>query len=153
MNNYNKFTSMNIQELSTWLDKYGQFDGSPWTTWFDNTYCSKCEGIEVAAKDTIKILGFKSFCKSSVECSYCEIHHTCRFFPGRAVPNNRDIIEMWLQKELEEQRDIMQVSGSMRIIMELSLPSVRAASKVELSHPSGLLMILKDIIIIVPFVE
>ncbi len=45
MTNFAKFHSMDIDELSEWLDKYGVFDGKPWFEWFDKTYCNNCEAI------------------------------------------------------------------------------------------------------------
>lgn len=34
-NVFDRFKSMNIDELAEWLDKYGMFENSPWMLWFD----------------------------------------------------------------------------------------------------------------------
>ena len=44
--------------------------------------------------------GFKLLFKNETECSYCEIHKKCRYFPDmEEIPSNTDIIEMWLKEE------------------------------------------------------
>lgn len=95
MTNMTDLQSMNIDELTEWLDEYGQFDGSPWMEWFDNSYCKKCEPIMCHYKD------------SEVEfpCSYCELEHKCRYFSDMSdIPNNKDIIRMWLMKESDRKK-------------------------------------------------
>ena len=46
MNNFEKIKSMTIEELTDWIDKYGQFDVSPWMEWFDKTYCKNCYELQ-----------------------------------------------------------------------------------------------------------
>ena len=50
-NVFDKFKSMNIDELAEWLDKYGMFDNSPWMSWFDQKYCKGCEDIMCKYED------------------------------------------------------------------------------------------------------
>ena len=39
MTNFQHLQSISIDELAKWLDEYGQFDNSPWSTWFAEKYC------------------------------------------------------------------------------------------------------------------
>ena len=39
---FEKMKSMDIEELSEWLDENGQFDNSPWMKWWDENYCNNC---------------------------------------------------------------------------------------------------------------
>ena len=89
---FDKFKSMNIDELAEWLDEYGQFDSSPWMSWFDQKYCKNCEDIMCKYED-----GEREF-----PCSYCELNGNCKFFPGLdEVPDNKMSIKMWLESEIE----------------------------------------------------
>ena len=47
MTNYEKLKNMSVDDFAEWLDEYGKFDESPWSEWFNSTYCKKCESIEV----------------------------------------------------------------------------------------------------------
>ena len=69
MTNFEQIQSASLNELALWIHKHGQFDGSPWVTWFDDNYCSKCEAIECKYEDAEEKLGFKPFYKNSIECS------------------------------------------------------------------------------------
>lgn len=94
MTNKDKLSKMSLEELAEWLDKYGDFDCSPWMTWFDTNYCQKCDP---------EIVAVPTFINSEAECSYCELNHKCRFFPEiKEEPSNFDIIKMWLALESEE---------------------------------------------------
>lgn len=92
MNNFEKLKSMSAEELAEWLDKHGQFDNSPWMLWWDRNYCKNCEDI---------------ICKSSDDsrhfpCAYCEIYDKCRYFQDQEdVPDNKEIIKMWLKSEVD----------------------------------------------------
>ena len=92
MNIYEKFKSMTIEELTDWIDKYGQFDNSPWIKWFDKTYCKNCESIKRHSKQ----YGYNT----ETSYAYCELHDNCKFFPDiEYIPDNKDIIKMWLETE------------------------------------------------------
>ena len=92
MNNWTKLKNMSTEDLAEWLDQYGQFDNSPWITWFDQKYCKNCENIMCKYED-----GEREF-----PCSYCEVYDTCKFFPDLdEVPGNKMIIKMWLETEIE----------------------------------------------------
>lgn len=92
MNNWVKLKNMSTEDLAEWLDQYGQFDNSPWITWFDQKYCKNCENIMCKYED-----GEREF-----PCSYCEVYDTCKFFPDLdEVPGNKMIIKMWLETEIE----------------------------------------------------
>ena len=98
---YEQFTAMSVEELSRWLDKHGQFDGSPWMLWFEKNYCKKCESIKCSYITAKEKLGIEPFYERSVECTYCELEKKCKFFPDiDDVPDNRDIIEMWLKESI-----------------------------------------------------
>lgn len=93
MAQFEKLQSMDIEELAEWLDKYGQFDGSPWMKWFDELYCKNCESIMCHYLDN----------EYEFPCSWCEINDKCRFFPEMdEAPDNKEIIKMWLESEVKE---------------------------------------------------
>ena len=77
MTNFEHLKSMSIEELAEWLDEYGQFDNSPWSTWFSETYCDKCESIKCKYVDAEKTLGFSPYIFGSysgdLECAFCEL--------------------------------------------------------------------------------
>ena len=102
--NYDNLHSMTLDELATWIDKHGDFDGAPWMTWFDKNYCKKCEPIQCDVETAREELGLNSFYGSGVTCAYCELYHNCKFFPDlHYIPNNKDIIRMWLELEADEE--------------------------------------------------
>lgn len=93
MTHFENFKAMNIDKFAEWIDKYGQFDNSPWMTWFDEKYCSKCEPIMCHYEGSSR----------EFPCSYCEIEDECKFFPEMPyVPDGKDIVKMWLESEVEE---------------------------------------------------
>ena len=90
---FDKFKSMNINELAEWIDEHGEFDGSPWMSWFDKIYCNNCPNIMCKYED-----GTREF-----PCSYCELNDNCKFFPNLdSIPDNKMIIKMWLESEVKE---------------------------------------------------
>lgn len=97
---YNQFKSMSLEELAKWLDNHGQHDGSPWMSWFDENYCSKCESIKIKKENSKSVLGFElTFCDETA-CSYCELYKKCKYFQDKdETPNNADIIKMWLEEQ------------------------------------------------------
>lgn len=95
MNNFEKFKQMPIGEFAEWLDKYGDFDGSPWIKWFDETYCANCEDII-----TFPVIDYTNV---GTPRSYCEINKKCRFFPDmKEPPDTLEIIKMWLMSDDNE---------------------------------------------------
>ena len=95
MNNFEKLKSMNTEELTDWIDKYGQLDNSPWIEWFDKTYCKNCESIKCHSKQYNY--------DTEVSYAYCELHDNCKFFPDlEYVPELKDVIKMWLESEVED---------------------------------------------------
>lgn len=93
--NFEKLKSMTIDELADWLDKYSQYEDSPWATWFNNTYCNKCEPIKCAVDEKNAF-----FPGHTVDCAYCELEHKCKHFPElEDVPDNKAVIKMWLEEE------------------------------------------------------
>ena len=110
MTNFKRLQTMTIDELAEWLDKHGQFDLSPWLTWWDKNYCSNCESIKCKYVDAKEKLGFSvsSYYDREIECAYCELADEsgvkkCRFFPElNDVPSNLDIIKLWLNKEADK---------------------------------------------------
>ena len=102
--NYDNLHGMTLDELVTWIDKHGDFDGATWMTWFDKNYCKKCESIQCDVETAREELGLNSFYGSGVTCAYCELHHNCKFFPDlHYIPNNKDIIRMWLELEADDE--------------------------------------------------
>lgn len=103
MNNFNKLKAFNINQLAEWLDENGQFDTSPWLKWFAQKYCNHCESIECKYAEAKEKLGIEPFfMDDTIECAYCEIYGNCRFFKEfEDVPDNREMIKMWLETEVE----------------------------------------------------
>lgn len=98
MTRFEKLKSMNIDELAEWLDKYGQFDGSPWMEWWDTTYCKNCPSETGYLPDDT---GENRYYVPT-EFAWCELHDKCRFFQDRDnVPSIKEIIKMWLECEEE----------------------------------------------------
>lgn len=85
------FKNMDIDAFIEWLDKHGQFDGSPWMKWFDCKYCSNCEPVMCHYEGS----------EREFPCAWCEINdNKCKYFLEMdAAPGNRDIIKMWLESE------------------------------------------------------
>ena len=104
MTNFKRIQSMNTEELASWLDKNGMFDGSPWSSWFNDRYCENCEPIELNYEDAREKLGIKIFSwELTAECGYCECHDHCKFFPNiKGIPSNKEVIEMWLIEEADK---------------------------------------------------
>ena len=103
MTNFEKFTTSDIDALARFLDKHGAFNGSPWMKWFDENYCKKCEPIKCDSKTAQTVLRISPFYCSGVTCAYCELEDKCKFFPDLDyIPDNEDIIKMWLELEVEE---------------------------------------------------
>lgn len=95
MTNLEQLQSMSLEDTVKWLDKYGNFDGAPWSTWFDENYCSKCETIEctIDEKDAF-------WPGQKVKCAYCELEKKCKYFTNLDdTPSNADVIKMWLMEE------------------------------------------------------
>ena len=89
------FDSMNIDEFVDWLDKYGGFESSQWLKWWDETFCKNCDS-ETACIPTDEG-GYGVEC----EYGYCELHGNCRYFQHMPdVPDNKQIIKMWLESEV-----------------------------------------------------
>ena len=100
VNNFEKFKAMTLDELANFLDEFGQFDDSPWLRWFDCRYCNKCEPIKcTVSKDS------ELFPGQTIECAYCELNDRCKFFPKiKGIPDNKEIIRIWLNQEVENDR-------------------------------------------------
>lgn len=87
---FDEFKMKNKDELANWLDKYGAYDNAPWTKWFDDNYCSKCEA---------EVVYIPAFDREG-KCSWCELHDKCKYFKDmNDVPDNKQIIKMWLESE------------------------------------------------------
>ena len=105
--NFDRLRSMTIDELAEWLDKNGMIDNSPWLNSFNEKYCEKCESIECSYVDAKEKLGLTPFYDETFECAYCELADEtgvkrCRFFTELDdVPDNKEMIKMWLEEEAE----------------------------------------------------
>ena len=105
MTNFKYLQSRTLEDFAVWLNNYGQFDGAPWTQWFNDTFCEKCEAIELKYEDSKQKLGITPFYDETLECGYCECNDHCRFFPNiKGIPSNKDVIEMWLKEEAKNDR-------------------------------------------------
>ena len=87
-----KLTEEEFDKIAEWLDENIPVDGAPWTMWFDENYCRKC--------DIIKTKYDFGSGEREVECSYCEINGECRFIPDKSVADsNLEVIKLWLAQE------------------------------------------------------
>lgn len=102
MTNIEALQAMSLEKLAEWLDEHGMFDNSPWSNWFNEKYCEKCEPI--TCKVTSANIGITPlFQEQEIDCSYCELESKCRFFDHLDnAPDTTDIIKMWLSDEVEE---------------------------------------------------
>lgn len=92
MNNFEKLQSMSVEDLAKWLDQNGMWDHSPWSQWFDSTYCKRCESVEAYVPDWDRECDF----------AWCELEHKCRYFTDlEDVPDCKEIIKMRLESEAE----------------------------------------------------
>ena len=90
--NFKVIKAMSIDQLAEWLDKYGAFEESPWMIWWDTIYCNNCESIMCHYEDS----------RREFPCAWCELEHKCKFFPEMGeVPDNKEIIKMWLESEVD----------------------------------------------------
>lgn len=88
---FENLKSMNIDKLSEWIDKHGEFDNSPWIIQFDKNYCSKCESVKGRYEDSERELDF----------CWCEIYNKCKFFQDiDSVPDTKQMIKLWLESEV-----------------------------------------------------
>lgn len=103
MTNFEYIKSLSLEELAEWLDTHGQFADSPWLDWFDETYCKKCESVELKTEDIADELGFKPlWLEKTITCAYCELEHKCRFFPELTQePDNKEILKLWLSQDIK----------------------------------------------------
>lgn len=93
MTKFDNFKSKSIDELVEWLDKYGAFDNSPWTLWFDRNYCRNCEDVVCRYEDDGR----------EFACAWCELNGCCKFFPEQIdAPDNKQIIKLWLESEEDQ---------------------------------------------------
>lgn len=94
MTHFEEFKNMDIDALAEWLDEHGQFDNSPWTSWFDQKYCKNCEPVMCHYPNSTH----------EFPCSWCELNdNKCKYFPELAqIPSNKETIKMWLQTEVKE---------------------------------------------------
>lgn len=99
MNNFEQLKAMAFEEFAEWLDKNCVFDSAPWTKWFAENYCDKCEAIKCKYDRAEELLGITSH-RSEIECAYCELEKTCKFFQDLDdIPNSLETIKMWLMEE------------------------------------------------------
>ena len=99
MTNFKHLQSMSIDELAEWLDENGMWDYSPWSQWFDCTYCKNCEDV----KKECEFNGHYT----EMRFAWCEIHNRCKFFPDHdEVPDCNEIIKIWLESEAADEEII-----------------------------------------------
>ena len=93
MTQFEKFNLMDIDTLAEWICEHGEFDGSPWCKWFDETYCRKCEPVMCHYPNS----------KREFPCAWCELERKCKFFMNlNEQPDSKDVIKMWLESEVKE---------------------------------------------------
>lgn len=88
MNVFESIKSKSIDELTEWLDKYCVFGNAPWIEYWDKTYCNKCDAVYYDGDRN--------------EYAWCELNNRCKFFQDMSsIPNDKQIIKMWLESEIE----------------------------------------------------
>jgi len=93
--NFENWKSLDIDQLADWLDANGMWDNSPWSKWFDSTYCQRCESVKATVED--------DFGQRECEFAWCELENRCRYFPDHDdVPDCKEIVKMWLESEVED---------------------------------------------------
>ena len=103
MTNFDKITSMSLEELAEWIDNNGLVDNTPWQEWWDKTYCQQCDTIKVTADEAEEVLGFTPLITdTNFECAYCEIHDECKFFMNQDINKSKTIIKLWLEADTDE---------------------------------------------------
>lgn len=110
MTQFEKLKAMNIDEMVDWLDENGRFDSSPWTQWWDSHYCNNCPTETAFVPDYGREMQF----------AWCELRDKCKFFSGLPnIPDNKDIIRMWLEietnKTADDELDELLVAGEDRL--------------------------------------
>lgn len=90
---FESLKTKNIDELARWINKKDTLSDYPWIRWFDKNYCRKCETVFAIVEP------FDHEC----ECAWCEAHKKCKYFQDMVdIPNNEEIIKLWLESEAEE---------------------------------------------------
>ena len=98
MTRFEELKNMDIEALAKWIDENGQFDGSPWITWWDENYCSKCPSEHGYLPDD----SGEHRWYICTEFSWCELNGKCKFFPEMdEEPELKDIIKMWLESDID----------------------------------------------------
>lgn len=87
----------NIDEVAEWMSENCSSDDSPWWEWWDKHYCKKCESISC----------FVPAFGREADCTWCELNdNKCKFFPDMGeMPNEKEIVRMWLESECENYED------------------------------------------------
>lgn len=89
MTNFEKIKNFSIEELAEFLDGQCWNDDAPWSKWFNDTYCSNCEPIEVTLEGYHRPIG----------CAYCELENKCRFFDHYLEPV--EMCQKWLESKIK----------------------------------------------------
>lgn len=84
---FENIKQMNIDELAAWYDKHCSHDDDPAITWWNDTYCNKCEPVIDSNRD--------------MEFCWCELNGKCRFFQDmESTPNTIQMTKLWLESEI-----------------------------------------------------
>ena len=87
---FEKIKSMNIDEFAEWFDEHCSHETDPCITWWNKTYCDKCEGV----------FGYWEDLNAELEFCWCEIKGKCKFFQDMDhIPVAIEMIKLWLESE------------------------------------------------------
>ncbi len=91
MNNFERIKEMNIDEFVKLLDQLDEgYCDTPWTTWFNDNYCSKCEPV----------MAYAEYAEKELKFAWCELSDKCKFFPElNNMPSCEQTIKLWLESE------------------------------------------------------
>lgn len=102
MTNHDNIKSMSLDAFVDFLDKYSIHESTPWSMWWEQNYCGKCNSISVNAEKQKELLGFISL-KENIDCAYCEIYDHCKYFPEKHEVSLKDVLKLWLEEEYKDE--------------------------------------------------
>ena len=95
---FENIKTKNIDELAEWFSENYMFDEAPYWKYFDDNYCKGCKPEIVLVESLNRDIDSDR----EMECAWCELNHKCKFFQEmNEIPDNKQIIKMWLLSECE----------------------------------------------------
>lgn len=91
--NFNVIKNFNIDELADFINKYCEWEYSPWEKWFTTNFCNSCERVMCHLINST----------NEFPISWCDLNdNKCKFFPNLENGlSNKELIKIWLSKEYQ----------------------------------------------------